>query len=176
MTITDPREGFKNIAINYQKDTKKDIEIFEKKVEEVRNELVEMDEADIAKLVREKFANLNNSFIEKSNKMEEYVISNVPKKPEKVPNESLKESVKKNKAYKEQFNSYKEFVSWSMNIIDKLNKWFEQLFNEIIAFFKSLWNWIKAKVQDITTNVRKFVVTIANKFGQLCDYLFGKNK
>ncbi|CAG8584895.1 2286_t:CDS:2 [Funneliformis mosseae] len=176
MTITDLREGFKNIAINYQKDTKKDIEIFEKKIEDVRNELVKMDEADIEKLVREKFSFLKKSLIEKSDKMEEYVISNLPKKPEKVPNESFKESVKKNEAYTEKFNAYKEFVSWSMNIIDKLNKWFEELFNEIIAFFKSLWNWIKAKVQDITTNVRKFVVTIANKLGQLCDYLFGKNK
>ncbi len=40
---------------------------------------------------------------------------------------------------------------FGMSVISKLMNWLDELFNEIINFFKNLWNWIKAKIQDIAT-------------------------
>ncbi|RGB34342.1 hypothetical protein C1646_742835 [Rhizophagus diaphanus] len=161
VTVSDLQEKFKGNVIRLQADAKSE---FDKQVGETKEKIADLDEDAIDEFVRNKFKTLNEMFLERSKQMEEYVLSKKPKKPEKTPNETNEEYENKYKEYMAAYGLYREFISWSMSVIYKLMNWLDELFNEIIRFFKNLWNWIKAKVQDIVTNVRNFVAKIAEKF------------
>jgi hypothetical protein len=63
--------------------------------EKLQHELAEMDENGIDQFVRNKFRNLNEMLLARSKDMEDYVISQKPKKPEKNPNETKEEYEKR---------------------------------------------------------------------------------
>ncbi|CAB4481893.1 uncharacterized protein OCT59_029351 [Rhizophagus irregularis] len=170
VTVRDLQEDSKENVIRLQTDAKSE---FEKQVDETKQKIANLDEDAIDEFVRNKFKTLNNMFLERSNQLEKYVLSKKPKKPEKNPNETNEEYENKYKEYMAAYGLYREFITLSMSVINKLMNWLDELFNEIIQFFKNLWILIKAKAQDIATNVQNFVAKIAEKFNQLCNYLFG---
>ncbi|RHZ81524.1 hypothetical protein Glove_120g159 [Diversispora epigaea] len=147
---------------------------FEKETEKVKEKIETLSEDQVEDFVRNKFQNLNEMFLKHSKTIEELVISKKPKKPVKNPNETEEEFMKKYKAYEANFDSYKDFVTWSMTVVNRLMFWISDLFDDIIAFFKKLWTWIMSKMRDMSKNIREFIERVAMKFSQLYEYLFEK--
>ncbi|CAG8656716.1 17396_t:CDS:2 [Acaulospora morrowiae] len=145
---------------------------FEKQAREIKEEVEEMNEDQVEDYVHHKFQNLNAMFLENSRIVEELVLSKRPKKPVRHAGLISEEYQRMWDAYQEELKNYKKFVTWSMNLVNRLMTWLSELFSDVIAFVKNLWTWIKSKIHNISENVREFVEMVASKFNQLYNYLF----
>ncbi|RGB40355.1 hypothetical protein C1646_663921 [Rhizophagus diaphanus] len=160
---------------------------FEKDVEEIQKELKDKEVDELDDYINKKFDDLNQGFINYSNTTREYVRSLAPKRSDYLSEEDFKKA-------KEE---YQNFIAWVTGVIQKLSEWLKDLFEKILSFFKSLWNWIKAQVQNVAkkytlylnincllnfspiitkhllfTSVKEFVRTVSKMIKNLYDFLF----
>ncbi len=141
---------------------------FEKQLEKTKREIEEsgMGADEIDDFVDRQFDVLNKEFQQRSDELKVYVKS---KKPTKPTSNDPKEKAE----YDEKVEEYKSFVEYSVTIISRLTDFIKEVFLKIKEFFRSLWNWIKSKFQDVAKKVGEFVAYMKEKFGGLVDFIFG---
>ncbi|KAG9302057.1 hypothetical protein G9A89_021101 [Geosiphon pyriformis] len=107
MTLIGARQGVQKLVLVLQNDAKSE---FDEKVillfmdvtfqaKKVQEEVENMNADEMEEFVHKRFEALNTLFLEKSKKIEEYVISKKPTKPVKTPNETEEEYERKREEY-----------------------------------------------------------------------------
>ncbi|CAG8489852.1 11247_t:CDS:2 [Ambispora gerdemannii] len=112
---------------------------FEKKVEEIKKELMDKNSDELDDFVNGEFDEFNQTFIDHSNGIREHVRNLAPKRDDYFTKE----------AYEEAEREYKDFIAFVVGVINKLRDWLSNLFRVILDFFKSLWSWIKTEERNM---------------------------